>query len=148
MTVILTLVGVKQAKKGAKFVHIGHAKLCEDCELFKVCIGNLEPNRIYQIIDIRNIEHPCKIHEDGVRVVEVEYSNIKAVLEAKQAIPGATITYSPIGCDFYHCPHIDICKPSGLFEGDKCIIEEVLEKIDECRAGKALRVVTLKIAQQ
>jgi uncharacterized protein (UPF0179 family) len=148
MTGILTLVGVKQAKKGAKFVHIGHAEICEDCELYKVCIGNLEPKRIYEIIDVRNIEHPCKIHEDGVRVVEVEYSNIKGVLEAKQAITGATITYSPIECDFYDCPHIDICKPSGLFEGDKCIIEEVSEKIDECRAGKALRVVNLKIAQQ
>ncbi len=148
MTGILTLVGVKQAKKGAKFVHIGHAELCEDCELYKVCIGNLEPKRIYEIIDVRNIEHPCKIHEDGVRVVEVEYSNIQAALEAKQAITGATITYSPIECDFYDCPYIDICKPSGLFEGDKCIIEEISEKIDECRGVKALRVVTLKIAQR
>ncbi|WXG40815.1 MAG: UPF0179 family protein [Candidatus Freyarchaeum deiterrae] len=144
MTGILTLVGIKQAKKGAKFVNVGHAEICENCELYKVCIGNLEPKRVYEIIDIRNIEHPCKIHEEGVRVVEVAHSNIQAALEARQAIPGATITYSPIECTFYDCPSLDICKPSGLFEGDKCLIENLLEKINVCRAGKALRMVNLK----
>ncbi|MGQ9722662.1 MAG: UPF0179 family protein [Candidatus Jordarchaeum sp.] len=148
MPAFLTLVGVKQAKKGAKFVHIGPTELCKVCEFYKVCIGNLEPKRIYEIVEVRSIEHPCKIHEDGVCVVEVDYPNIQAALETKQAIAGVTITYLPIKCDFYDCPHIDICRPSGLFEGDKCIVEEVSEKIDECKAGKVLRVVTLKIAQQ
>jgi uncharacterized protein (UPF0179 family) len=145
MTSILTLIGVKQAKKGTKFVHIGNAEICKDCELYKVCIGNLEPGRVYEIVDVRNIQHPCKIHEDGVRVVEVTYSSIQVALEAKQAILGATITYSPIDCVFPDCPLIDACKPSSLFEGDKCIIENVLKKIDGCRAGKKLRVVNLKL---
>ncbi len=145
MTSILTLIGVKQAKKGEKFVYMGHAEPCEKCEFYKVCISNLKPKRVYEIIDVRDIEHPCKIHEEGVRVVEVKYSNIPAALEAKQVIQGVTITYSPINCNFYDCRFIDFCRPDGLFEGDKCTIEEVMEKIEECRTGKVLRLVLLKI---
>jgi uncharacterized protein (UPF0179 family) len=145
MNGILTLVGVKQAKIGTKFVHTGHAEICENCELYRVCIGNLEPKRVYEIIGIRNIQHPCKIHEDGVRVVEVTYSRIKVALEAKQAIPGATITYSPIECTSYDCSLIDFCRPSSLFEGDKCIVEDLLEKVEGCKAGKKLRMVNLKL---
>ncbi|MHA1208277.1 MAG: UPF0179 family protein [Candidatus Freyarchaeota archaeon] len=147
MTGILTLVGVKQAKKGEKFVYVGHTEVCEECEFYQVCIGNLEPKRIYEITEVRNIEHPCKIHEDGVCVVEVKYSNIQASLEVKQAIPGATITYSPIECDYSNCPYADICNPTGLFKGDKCVIESVSERIEGCRAGKALKIVSLRIAQ-
>lgn len=145
MNGILTLVGVKQAKIGTKFVHNGHAEICESCELYRVCIGNLEPKRVYEIIDIRNIQHPCKIHEEGVRVVEVTYSSIKVSLEAKQAIPGATITYSPIECDSFDCSLIDFCRPGSLFEGDRCIVENLLEKVEGCKKGKKLRMVTLKL---
>ncbi|MEM3525934.1 MAG: UPF0179 family protein [Candidatus Jordarchaeaceae archaeon] len=148
MTGILTLVGAKQAKKGAKFIHIGHAEACENCELYKVCIGNLEPKRVYEITDIRDVQHPCKIHEGGVRVVEVVYSSVKVALEAKQAIPGATITYSPIDCTFHDCPLIELCKPDCLFEGDKCIVEGLVEKVEECRAGKNLMVVSLRFLGQ
>ena len=39
---IITLVGVKQARKGLKFLHEKSSEKCENCEYYKVCIENLE----------------------------------------------------------------------------------------------------------
>ena len=67
----ITLVGVKQAKKNFIFLQEGELDECKDCECFNICIGNLEPGRIYKVETIRDKIFSCKVHEEGVRIVKV-----------------------------------------------------------------------------
>ncbi len=140
----LTLVGVRQAKIGFKFIHCGAVDLCKSCTLQKVCIENLEPGRVYEVVNVRDVVHPCKIHEDGVKTVEVVFSPILAVLDSKQAVKGALILYKPIECHFSDCPNINLCNPEFLRPGDRCIVESVEGVINDCQAGKTLRLAYLR----
>ncbi|PJB22268.1 MAG: hypothetical protein CO114_00925, partial [Euryarchaeota archaeon CG_4_9_14_3_um_filter_38_12] len=69
--VLVTLVGEKIAKKDNEFIYIGSLPECRGCKLKTVCF-NLDEGRRYKITNIRDIHHDCKIHEGGVRIVEVE----------------------------------------------------------------------------
>ncbi|MEM1657540.1 MAG: UPF0179 family protein [Candidatus Jordarchaeales archaeon] len=141
----LTLVGSMQAKIGFRFVHYGSAEPCNSCQLKKVCIENLEPGRIYEVVNVRELTHPCTLHENGVRAVEVILSVVPAALEPKQAVKGATIVYRDVECA-YNCTNIDVCKPSALKPGDRCIVEEVNGNI-VCPMGKSMKVVLLRPAE-
>lgn len=141
----LTLVGSMQAKIGFKFVHNGSAEPCNSCQLRKVCIENLEPGRVYEVVNVREMVHPCMLHENGVKAVEVTFSSVPVALEPKQAVKGATIIYKYIDCTS-DCPNIDLCRPSALRPGDRCIIEEINGNID-CQIGRKLKVAFLRLAE-
>jgi len=74
---IITMVGVKQARKGFEFLHESPSEKCEKCKYYRVCIGNLEAGRVYRIVGLREKTFPCPLHEGGVRVVEVVESGRK-----------------------------------------------------------------------
>ncbi len=141
----LTLVGATQAKVGFKFIHYGFAESCLSCQLRKVCIENLEPGRIYEVVNVREMEHPCALHENGVRAVEVVLSPVQTALESKQAIKGATLTYKQVDCNL-ECSNVDLCKPTVLKSGDKCIVENVDGDI-VCLIGKKLKIVLLRLVE-
>jgi len=140
---IITLVGVKQARKGLEFLHEKPSEKCENCEYYKVCIGNLETGRVYRIIKLRDKVFPCPIHENGVRVVEVVESEISAAINQKVALEGAVITFHLEECENASCKYRSLCFPIGLYEGDRCEIVKVEEKI-ECEKGLRLVAVKLK----
>ena len=98
---IITLIGNRQAKKGYKFVHLGHLKDCEECKLFQVCMKNLKNNSMYEVIDVRPKKHECIIHEDGVTVVEVKELDIITSIPSNLAFEGAKITYRGVECKDY-----------------------------------------------
>ena len=125
----ITIVGFKQAKKGFTFLHSTALEECKTCELLKTCMESLEPGRIYSVAKVRNKVFPCKIHEEGVRVVEVEESSLEAALEPRVSFKLATITFRPQGCRNLRCLNSRVCAPPGLVDGDKCKILEVKEKI-------------------
>ncbi len=106
-------------------------------------MNNLEVGRIYKVVQVRDIEHPCKIH-DLVRVVEVKESEIEATIDTKTAYEGAIIVYEPQQCRNYSCAFIGKCKPEGLKDGDKCKILEIKNKLGgSCSLGKNLTLVKL-----
>ncbi len=133
----ITIVGFKQAKKGFTFLHSKALEECKTCELLKTCMESLEPGRIYSVTKVRNKVFPCKVHEEGVRVVEVEESTLEAALEPRVSFELATITYHAQGCRNLRCPNSRICTPSGLVEGDKCKILGIKGKI-ECPLSRPL----------
>ncbi|MCD6465130.1 UPF0179 family protein, partial [Candidatus Bathyarchaeota archaeon] len=69
--VIITLVSVGQAKIGSLFIHRGAGTKCSECKYFNICVKNLEPNRIYKIVGLRNKILRCDLYEIDMRVVEV-----------------------------------------------------------------------------
>jgi len=139
----VTLVGVRQAREGFVFIHQGTGSECEGCEYHEVCVKNLETGRVYKIVGVREKTFPCKLHEGGVRVVEVVESDVLTALPSKLAIEGAVITFRRQECDVQACEHFERCVPCGLLDGDRCVIVEAGGNI-ACLEGLLLVKVVLR----
>jgi uncharacterized protein (UPF0179 family) len=139
--VLVTVVGEHQCRKGFEFVFGGPLAECRDCKVRNVCF-HLEPNRRYRVTEIREVHHECKVHEEGVRVVEVEKLPTRSALPTKAAVEGSMITFEETNCVHIGCPNYRLCKPSGASEGMRFRIVSVEEEID-CLKGKTLRAVLL-----
>jgi len=137
---IITLVGEKLAKPGVEFIFYGPAEPCKTCKLAGVCIGNLERGRRYRIVKVRNIEHPCPLHDGKARVVVVEEPPIEVAIDPRLAVKGSVIKLTFQPCD--DPEKADLFRPEGLFEGDNVRIEEIVGEI-ECNSRKftVVRVV-------
>ncbi|MFQ6051784.1 MAG: UPF0179 family protein [Candidatus Hydrothermarchaeota archaeon] len=137
MTQIITLLGTKLAKPGISFLYCGFTEECERCKLFHVCHENLEPGRIYKVVEVRESHHNCPVHEGGVLVVAVEESPIKILLDSRKAIEGSVISYSTMECDYSdYCDLKELCIPVGLLDGDRCRVLHIdAEVTEECKKG-------------
>ena len=139
--VLVTVVGERQCKKGFEFVFGGPLAECRDCKVRNVCF-HLEPNRRYMVTEVRDVHHECKIHEEGVRVVEVEKLPTRTALSSKAAVEGSMITFEETNCQHIGCPNYRLCKPVGASEGMRFRIVSVEDDID-CLKGKSLKAVKL-----
>ena len=139
--VLVTVVGELQCKKGFEFVFGGPLADCRDCKVKNVCF-HLEPNRWYRVTEVRDVHHECKVHEAGVRVVEVEKLPTKAALNANTAVEGSMITFEEVDCNRIGCPSYRLCKPWGASEGMRFRISGVESELD-CPKGQKLKVVLL-----
>lgn len=133
----ITIVGLKQAKRGFTFIHEGPLKECEACSLFRVCMTNLEPRRVYEVVEVLEKVFPCNFHEDGARIVRVLEPDLKVAIESRYAFPQGIITFKPQECEEILCQNYDICVPRGLREGDRGKILEVIGQV-QCRLGRPL----------
>ncbi|MFQ6124732.1 MAG: UPF0179 family protein [Candidatus Heimdallarchaeota archaeon] len=138
----ITIVGSKMAKEGLQFIFSGPTTACKDCKLFRVCMTNLEPNRLYEITKVRAVDHKCSIHEDGVKTVEVIEPPQTLIVKSRLAIEGVILTWQPPGvdCSNLTCPHWDQCKTLLFRSGDRVRIVHKLEPIS-CMEGKQLALV-------
>jgi uncharacterized protein (UPF0179 family) len=140
--VIITLIGERQAKEGRKFVYRGPQTECRECKLKAVCF-NLDTGGQYRIKVKRDVRHDCKIHEDGVRVVEVEKTSRRVSVSKKAAVEGSTVTVEEIRCKHLVCGNYHTCHPIGLEKGMKGKITKVCEDLD-CPEGMKLVEVVLE----
>jgi len=139
--VLVTVVGEQQSKKGFEFVFQGPLAECRECKVKNVCF-HLEQNRWYRVTEVRDVHHECKIHEGGVRVVEVEKLPTRAAIPARAAVEGSMLTFEESDCDRIGCPSYRLCRPAGAAEGMRFRIASV-EKEIFCPRGESLRVVLL-----
>lgn len=139
----ITMVGLKQAKRGFLFLHEGPLKECEGCALFKVCMMNLEPKRVYKVVEVRGKVFPCEFHEEGVRVVEVVEPDLRVAIESRYVFPQGIITYKPQECKETACVNYTKCIPHGLKEGDKGKILGVIGQV-QCPLERPLVLVTFR----
>jgi hypothetical protein len=139
--VLVTVVGEHQCKKGFEFVFGGPIADCRDCKVKNVCF-HLEQNRWYRVTDVRDVRHECRMHEGGVRVVEVERIPTKAAIPTRAAVEGAMITFEESDCIKLGCHHYRLCRPPGAAEGMRFRIASVESEI-ECPKGEQLRIVLL-----
>jgi uncharacterized protein (UPF0179 family) len=140
--VLVTVVGKLQCKEGFEFVFGGPLAECRDCKVRNVCF-HLEENRRYRVRSIREVQHDCRIHEEGVRVVEVEKIPIEAAVPAKAALEGAMLTFEENECRNLGCPHYRLCRPLGASRGMRFKIISAGGDMD-CMRGVPLRTVLLE----
>jgi len=143
---MITLIGTNLAEKGLEFMHCGGASACEKCRFKNTCIDTLEEGRVYIIKDVKDTQHPCLLHEGGkVKVVEVEKSDIKALIDSKVAFEGSNIIFNPVPCD-NECKQKDLCSPEGLYENDRCkIVKNMGKPMVECAKGLDWNLVLLRL---
>ncbi len=139
--VLVTVVGEQQCRKGFEFVFGGPIAECRDCKIKNVCF-HLEQNRRYRVTEVRDVHHECKIHEGGVRVVEVEKVPTRAALPSRVALEGSMLTFEESSCDRLGCEHYRLCRPIEAAEGMRYRIASVEGPIS-CPRGEALKVVLL-----
>ncbi len=138
---MITLIGTSLAKKGLVFTFNGGSTKCESCRFKRTCL-NLEEGRKYVITDVKRVTHKCPLHKDGtVQTIEVEPATIRTVVESKKAYKGSTIIFRIPDC-MEECENYDICHPEGLYNDDKCQIEEIGPEL-VCKNGQNLTEVIL-----
>jgi uncharacterized protein (UPF0179 family) len=140
---IVTLISSGQARVGTAFIHRGAGSKCEDCEYFRVCVKNLEPERVYEIVKVRERTLPCSQYEAEMHVVEVVDARMLAAIPAKQAIAGAVVTLKTRECTEEICENREICFPTGLKAGDRCEVLSVTESL-RCSEGFLLKKAFLQ----
>lgn len=140
----ITLVGNRLAKVGVEFVFRGPAMECEKCKLKNTCL-NLDKNKKYQVVTIRNgMDHECFLHDTSVRAVEVLPSPIIVAIESRKAFNGSKIVYEEPKCATT-CASYAVCHPSGIVNGDRYTIAEVLnDEVGPCEKGLTLKKVELR----
>lgn len=141
---MITLIGKDLAKEGQEFIFLGPADECENCRFKSSCIGNLEINRKYIVVGVKDNEQKCPIHSsEKVVPVEVERAKIELLTTSKNIFEGSTFTYNAPDCE-EACDYHDLCFPDGLAENDKCIVLENNGKHKEtCKKGLKLNNLTL-----
>jgi len=142
--VIVTLVGKGQAKVGEVFIHRGPGSKCVECEYSQVCVENVKPGRVYEIVKVRDRTLFCRQYEMEMRVVEVVNAKIPSAIPAKQAIPGVIITFRTPICEEEKCTYYDLCFPEGLKSGDRCEVLEVIQSV-QCPLGSPRKKVLLRL---
>lgn len=141
---LVTLIGELQARVGYRFSYSEPPNLCRDCRLYDVCIGVLEPGRLYEVVKVRGVKHRCLIHEGGVKVVEVVEAPVSAALPSKMAVEGLIIQYRPITCELHDCKLHSLCSPKWLKPNDRCRVVEVVSSKLSCSRGLNLAEVRLQ----
>ena len=139
---MITLVSKRYAEVGRTFIFNGLSEECVDCKYYKVC-GALEKGRKYEIQEVRDVEHSCKITGEKVKVVKVIPAAIKTAVKLRAGVLGSIITYEPVNCNL-RCDFKSYCFPEGLKKNDKCRVEKLCEEEFLCKAGRDLRLFFLR----
>ncbi len=140
---MITLVSSAIAKKGYTFIHEGETpRECKACRLKSTCIDNLERGRRYTIVGTRSIRHPCVLG-GTVTVVEVSEPEIVLFVDSKLAFEGMSVVYKP---ECRGCEIAEACMPSGLKEGDKIQIGEILGDTP-CKKKKMKKVAVKRMSE-
>lgn len=140
---VLTLVPESHAAPGRSFFFVGPnlGDECQGCPFQRICFG-LEPGRHYAVKAVREVVHPCNLHDGGrVQVVEVEPQPFATSLEEKH-LRGTAATWVPIPCGMAECSNWSTCHPVGPTPGIRYEIKETGERM-ECPANFEVRRVRL-----
>lgn len=149
MASILSFVGKSFAKIGFRFYFQGVNPNCpESCAFYATCQTNLEPNTVYEVVDIksRTLICPNGFHDEPMQLVELKKPKIYASMYNKDIYEGSIINFSPVRCELNTCQYFEYCEPHQLLlhKDQRVKIIEVKEKITNCPKGLYLSVVRIK----
>lgn len=106
----LTLLPNPTAGDAFTFLGANQGEECEGCPFTGLCF-KLEPLRHYEVITVRAVKHPCKLHDgDQVTVVEVVEAPIQTSVETK-LMRGTATKWQPIACGRPTCSDYKLCHP-------------------------------------
>lgn len=140
----LTLVPSTIARPGLRFWYQGDPKAmeCEGCPVRALCY-RLEPGRRYEVKVLRDIQHPCELHDEGrVTVCEVQEVPFQSSVKAGR-LRGTAAHWEPVPCGMPECPQYGFCHPVGPVRDTKMEIVSD-DGAMECPAGFDLHRVTMK----
>lgn len=142
---MITLIGKDLAKEGNEFIFYGSVEECESCRFKSSCINALEEGRKYKIIEVRDVEQKCPLHNnEKVNVVVVESAE-SIIFTNSKVFEGSTVTFESISCDNEDCDFREFCFSEGINSGDKCVFIKDLGKFDDCPKGNSFRKVIVKL---
>lgn len=143
---MITLIGKDIAKEGTSFVFYGPAEECLSCRFKSSCVDSLEVGRKYNIVEVRDVEQKCPIHDEGkVKVVIVENAESTILTNPKRVFEGSKFAFKSLDCDNEDCDYRDLCFPEGLIEGDKCVFIKDLGKFKDCEKDFPLTKAIVKL---
>lgn len=136
----LTLIPNGLAKTGHQFQHYGdqNADECEGCPVRQLCF-KIEPGH-YEVNEIRDVEHPCHLHEGTMRVCTVEPVPVTSTILSK-SLKGTAAEWAPIPCEYPECTNNALCHPR-IASGKMEILEE--GKAVTCPMNYDIKQVTMK----
>jgi hypothetical protein len=140
----LTLVPETLAQPGRRFAFRGPnpGEECKGCPYQKLCFG-LAPGHTYAVTAVRDVTHPCALHEGGrVRVALVEASDFATSVETR-LLRGTAATWTPVPCGRPDCANYGLCHPVGPAAGARYEVA-AQEGGLPCPAGFDLTKVRLK----
>ncbi len=114
----LTLVPDTVAAPGYRFRFLGPnpGDECQGCPFQRICFG-LEPGRAYEVQAVRDVTHPCALHDEGrVRVVEAVEVPVATSLETR-LLRGTAAVWNPAPCGRPACREYGFCHPIGPVAG-------------------------------
>jgi uncharacterized protein (UPF0179 family) len=122
---IVTLVDEGNARVGYVFQY-REAKTCAQCRYRGPCVGRLRDGRIYRVVGVRGAcdALECPLIEEKPFAVEVIPERIRSSIPKGMAVQGLRITYKRPECS-RPCEYSYLCRPPGLLEGDKVVIDGV-----------------------
>ncbi|MBA2861679.1 UPF0179 family protein [Methanococcus maripaludis] len=142
----ITLIGSELAKTGNEFIYLGPLEECEPCRFKRICHNNLDVGTRYKIVSVRSANHPCTVHENGVKVVEVMPAEFTIIIESKKALEGVTLTHVDVHCDRVCCENYLSCHPEGI--SGKYRVSSILPEKVECKKGNSLKKISIVPVQQ
>lgn len=140
---LVTLVTKAQAIKGSRFSIRVH-RLCKKCKLYKACVGKLRSGLTYEIVKIRGVTHECPLVKSKMVVVEVVEAPKLVCLTSKVITKGLVLTYRSTRCREYNCPYYKYCAVEGFNDGEKIVVEEVLNKPVNCPKRLNVRLALVR----
>ncbi|MEA3165786.1 MAG: uncharacterized protein QOJ26_652 [Thermoplasmata archaeon] len=141
---LLTLVPDALAARGFRFTFAGPNKgeECAGCPFQKLCFG-LDPGRTYKVTSVRDVAHPCALHDTGkARVVVVEEVPFQATIE-RHHLRGTAAPWTAPNCRRPSCKNWALCHPVGHTAGGRHAITAQKGAV-ECPVGFDLERVDLK----
>jgi len=139
----LTLVPEPSAQVGARFRFNGpnRGDECAGCPVQRLCF-NLQPGHAYEVAALRDVWHPCALHDGGrVRVVEATETTFAGSVETR-LLRGTAAAWAPIPCGRPDCANWSLCHPVGARPGRHEIVAQ--HGTLDCPAGFQLTRADLK----
>jgi uncharacterized protein (UPF0179 family) len=139
----LTLVPTTLATPGYLFRNYGdqNAEECDGCPVRAVCFKT--PPGHYEIVEVRDVQHPCKLHEGTMSVCTAKEVPTVTTLEVK-LLKGTATNWGAIECGFPECKNNALCHPR--MDAGHMEIVSVGETI-ECPMHYEIKQVSLRPLQ-
>lgn len=137
---VISLIPKNAAKVGYQFTHLGGTKTCQECKFLSVCVGSLDVGSTYEIIIVREKEHPCLIDNGLMVVCELEEKNDFVTVRDQKFLENIVLTREPIDCTEVFCNNYEHCVSTKYDLTTKIKVLKNLGKID-CPLGYQLVLV-------
>ena len=147
---IVTLAIEDKAKKGYEFYNDEIPSNCRDCELYQICMKNLEPRRQYEIVEIKDtVRHQCPqgLFDGDLVVVKVKESPLLVSFPARKAFAGMLIKFHPQPCIEKDCKYYENCNPSpsSIVKGMPVKCVRIIKQLkEECKFNHGLSLMEVK----